>query len=182
MAAEAAETRGLLQSLERLDPVMQQIDARLNELANGAVPIDQNERAGMARRALEVSRYDVALRLVSEALDLEPALLPIREYQLGLLAAQAATGASSQHENPRDPQAVELRRRARQWLRQELEFWGKTPAGQSGSLVGSVEGWFRNHHFASVLVPRRLEQLDEGEQREWRDLWEAAKLLVESRK
>jgi hypothetical protein len=45
-----------------------------------------------------------------------------------------------------------------------------------------VEGWFRNHHFASVLVPRRLEQLDEGEQREWRDLWEAAKLLVESRK
>ena len=182
MAAEAAETRGLLQSLERLDPVMQQIDARLNELANGAVPIDQNERAGMARRALEVSRYDVALRLVSEALDLEPALLPIREYQLGLLAAQAATGAASQHENPRDPQAVELRRRARQWLRQELEFWGKTPAGQSGSLVGSVEGWFRNHHFASVLIPRRLEQLDEGEQREWRDLWEAAKLLVESRK
>ncbi|MFM8285658.1 MAG: hypothetical protein ACKOGA_02915, partial [Planctomycetaceae bacterium] len=179
---EAAETRGLLRALEQQDVQLQQIDARLDELANGAVPFDQNERVGLARRAIELGRYDVAVRLVSRALELEPGLLPNRSYQLGLLAACAATGAASQRPNPRDPQAVDLRRRAREWLRQELALWSELPPGQRDEVVGSVGGWFQNHHFASVLVPRRLESLDRAEQQEWRDLWQAANTLIESRK
>jgi len=176
--AGAAETRARLRELERQDPLLRQIDARLDQIVGGAAPLSQDERVGLARRAAELLRYDIAVQLAAEALDLEPSLQSNRAYQVGLLAAATATAAAAQLEQPQHPRGVAWRRQARVWLSQELEFWRQAPAESRPQLVASVSGWLRDHRFASVRVPRRLAELPEPEQAEWRELWEAAQTLI----
>ena len=174
----AQETRQLALHWDQRDPLMQALDARLREVLNGTRGNSGTERIQLARRAMERLDYESALKLLSEALQDEPALVKNRQVLPGYLEACLALRMAAALPEERSSQGAQLRQRARDRLQQELEHWREVGPELTDERRFALNRWRTEPALIPVLRPAELARLPAAEQQSWRELFAAAARLA----
>jgi tetratricopeptide (TPR) repeat protein len=161
---------------------------RLPAVLKGADrPANNAERLAFAQMAYDTKRYAVAARFWSEALESDPKLADEREaqhrYSAACAAALVASGKGEDDPKPDEDARARLRRQALNWLRAELEAWGRVAMtagpGNKEAVATNLRHWREDPDLAGVRDEAALARLPEAERAEWKALWdEAGRLLA----
>jgi hypothetical protein len=112
------------------------------------------------------SRFPEAASAWSEAFIADPVLADDLEegyrYDAACCAAMAAASG--------DSSAADLRRRALEWLREDLD------AREEAGLLASISSWKRDPELAGVRD--RVDDLPRAERKEWTSLWKHVDALL----
>jgi tetratricopeptide (TPR) repeat protein len=126
-------------------------------------------------------RYTVAtVRFFREAFDRDPKLaedlLAEHRYNAACSAALAGCGQGEDAAKLDDKERARLRRQALDWLRAELEAWGrwlnKEPDKVRPISIHQLRHWLEDTDFAGVRGTQALAKLPEAERQPWRKLWD----------
>ncbi len=135
-----------------------------------------------------LKRYAAAARFFDDAFtkkpDLAEDLRGRHRYSAASLAARAGCGQGGDAARFDENERARLRRRALDWLRADLNAWGRlldnTPDNASAKVsVGNdvilaMERWLADPDLAGVRGPEALARLPEAERQPWRELWDHA--------
>jgi tetratricopeptide (TPR) repeat protein len=148
-------------------------------------PRDNNERLSLAEvcRIKQLYRTSAALSADVFAADppLADRLIGLR-YNAACCAARAAAGQGRDAAQLDDHECAQLRQRALEWLRADLEQWRKLWDGGKPAdrqlLHRLLPHWPEDSDLAGVRDPDALKKLPAAEQEAWRQLWaDVAELL-----
>jgi hypothetical protein len=197
-----------IEEVDATDPVKLALDARLTAVLEGAAVKSNGERLQLAYHGYERNRHVASARLFAEALEREPNLANDRQRQHPYNAACAAALAALQPDSVNFSSAdvssppvganhnegaekllahterCKLRNQARSWLRAELGRWAKLLESaneqQRALIAATLKHWLEDHDLISVRDTSALDSLPDGEQRQWRRLWEDVGRLFDS--
>ncbi|HEY7428116.1 MAG TPA: tetratricopeptide repeat protein, partial [Gemmataceae bacterium] len=158
-----------------------ELDRKLPAILRGeAEPADAAERLALADLCYRYKRlYADAARLYADAFTAEPKLAADLNQQHRYNAAcSAALAAAGQGEDARllpDKDATMFRRRALDWLREELAAYGQIAPQNNPAMKQTIQKrlahWQRDPDLAGVREPEQLAKLPPAEKEEWRRLW-----------
>jgi serine/threonine-protein kinase len=100
-----------------------------------------------------------------------------RRYDAARAAALAGCGEGKDADKLDGQERARLRRQALDWLRADLEGWGRLPdkdqdkAGSAATLTRILQSWLVDTGFAGVHGPEAMAKLPEAERLPWRILW-----------
>jgi len=159
-------------------------------LAGGARPASAEEALELVTFCGDRKRYALCARFSGDALVLEPSLAEDveqgRRYDAACYAALAAAGAGAEASTLSDDERAHWRAQAREWLRAELEAWGRlldaaTP--ESRALAQQMlPHWLQDPDLASLRDEKNLAALPGEEQQALRAFWsDVAAVLARAR-
>jgi tetratricopeptide (TPR) repeat protein len=157
------------------------LDAKLLAVLKGeAKPTDPSERLDLACFCHRYKkRYATASYLYAEAFDAQPKLADDpgkgHRYDAACAAALAAAGQGADVTKVPPPERDTLRRHALDWLRADLDAWGKLldkePTKARPMVIERMRHWLADSDFASVRGEQALAELPTAERPAWQKLW-----------
>jgi serine/threonine-protein kinase len=158
-------------------------------LAGKTVPASPAERIELAGLCSLKRLHRAAARFFEEAFAATPGLKDDlgagHRYNAARAAALAGCGEGKDAGKLDAKERARLRRQALDWLRSDLEAWGRLldeapdRARSAARVAHSLQRWQVDHSFAGVRGAEALARLPEAERQPWRDLWgQAADALV----
>jgi tetratricopeptide (TPR) repeat protein len=158
-----------------------QLDKRLPDILQGKdQPKDVAERVAFAELCqLYPKQYAAAARFYGEAFAAEPKraddLDAQPRYNAACAAALAGCGQGQDAAGLDEKERTRLRRQSLDWLRADLEAWGrllaKEPDKARPVAAGALQHWLEDPDFAGVRGPEALAKLPEAERQPWQKLW-----------
>jgi serine/threonine-protein kinase len=156
------------------------LNARLPALLRGAdAPANARECLEVAYLCMHKQLRGAAVRFFSDAFKASPALAAdLRagdRFGAARAAALAGSGQGRDADQFDDTMRAGWRRQALEWLRADLEAWGRVLDREPGnaSLAATVlrDHWLRSADLAGVRGRVALARLPEAERRAWQELW-----------
>jgi serine/threonine-protein kinase len=152
-------------------------------------------RDGAERLALLAARlancefrglHGAAARLYADAFAAEPKLAEAvpegTRYCAARAAALAGCGQGQDADKLDDPERARWRRQAREWLRQDLTWWGQAldngSAQAKADVRGRMQDWQTDRDLAGLREPGALEALSADERKECLALWQEVPALL----
>ncbi|HVS34350.1 MAG TPA: tetratricopeptide repeat protein [Gemmataceae bacterium] len=159
-----------------------ELDERLpGFLDRTTTPASTGERIDAAALCSLKRLNRAAVRFYEEAFAAEPKLAEDLGARCRCNAARAAAlagcGEGKDVDKLDDRERARLRRQALDWLRADLEAWGRLldsdpgRAGASAMVAKVLQDWRADAGFAGVRESEALLKLPEAERRPWRMLW-----------
>jgi serine/threonine-protein kinase len=154
------------------------LDAKLPKILNGKIqPADIAERLELAQFCLSHKRLPLAaLRYYEEAFAAQPSLVDDlqtqQRYNAACAAALAGCGQGNDAGNRTEEERTCWRRQALDWLRADLDAWGKQVDKARHLVAQTMQHWQRDEDFDGVRGRQGLSRLSEAEHHEWQKLWE----------
>jgi serine/threonine-protein kinase len=159
-----------------------ELDGRLPDFLDGKImPMSPGEGIELARLCSLKRLNWAATRFYEEAFAAEPKLADDlgtgHRYNAACAAALAGCGAAKDTGKLEAKQCARLRRQALDWLRADLEAWGRRLNREPGKVrftarVAKVlQHWLADPDFAGVRGPQALAKLPEAERQLWQKLW-----------
>jgi serine/threonine-protein kinase len=158
-----------------------ELDGRLPGFLEGkTTPASPDERVELAGLCSLKRLHGAAARFYAEAFAAEPKLaerLDSHRYNAACAAALAGCGQCKDADKLDGKERARLRRQALDWLRAELEAWGrlldKEPdqARSAARVTKVLRHWLTDADLAGVRGPEALAKLPEAERRPWQELW-----------
>jgi len=184
--AEAVQARRERFELAAADPAMASLDARLVAVIKGQAPKDNAERIRLSSRAYATGLYAFAVGLLADALQNDPKLSDDRKaehcYVAACCAALAASGQGRDNPPPDQAARDRLRRQALDWLRAELDQWGKAlaanPAAMKNEVRTTLVFWKGDNDLASLREPNETTILTERDRALFAQLWKDVEKLL----
>jgi serine/threonine-protein kinase len=176
-------TRPLLQRCQRY----MTLDARLPRILKGEEkPANAAEQIEFAQLCVCKKLYAAAARFYGDALTAEPKLAEAvptgTRYNAACAAAQAGRGHGRDADTLDDKERARWRRQARQWLRQDLTWWGKAldtgNAQTKADVRWRMRFWQTDDNLAAVRARDSLARLPDEEHRQWEMLWSDVEALL----
>src|SRR5581483_10546253 len=155
-------------------------------LAGKTTPKDNRERLGLIEVCRLQQRHAAAVKLCADALaadaKLADDLLAFHRYNAACDAALAAVGQGTDADKLDDKERSRLRRQAQDWLRADLDAWGKRLDGGKPAdrkrVQDQLKHWQDDTDLTGVRDPKALAKLPAEEQTAWRKLWDDVAALV----
>jgi serine/threonine protein kinase/tetratricopeptide (TPR) repeat protein len=158
------------------------LDDRLSAvLAGKDQPRDAAECLGFAELCqLHRQRYAAAVKFFEQAFDVERKLAEDlragHRYNAACAAALAGSGQGKDADKLNAKERARLRAKALDWLRADLDAWGrllnKQPDMARPVVVEQMRHWQADTDFSGVRGPQALSQLPEAERKLWQRLWD----------
>jgi tetratricopeptide (TPR) repeat protein len=155
-------------------------------LENKTTPTGSAELIQLASICAPQQLHRAAARFYAEAFVAEPRLLnnlaaPYR-YNAACSAALAGCGRGKDATKLESKEYARLRRQALDWLRADLEAWGrlfdKEPDKIRPVLVQKLRQWLADTDFAGVRGPQAFALLPEAERQPWQKFWDDVASLL----
>jgi serine/threonine-protein kinase len=175
--------RLLLQGCQRL----MALNARLPLILRGAEkPANAAEQIELAQVCGFKKLHAAAARFYRDAFAAEPKLaepVPVsNRYDAACAAAQAGCAHGQAADTLDEQERAHWRRQARQWLRQDLTWWGAALDNGSAQTRADVRWrmqiWQIDRDLAGLREPEALEALSPDERRECLALWQEVAALL----
>jgi serine/threonine-protein kinase len=175
--------RLLLQQCQRYIALEARLPAILRRTEKPAGAAEQTEFAQMC---LLKKCYAAAARFYGDAFTAEPKLAEAvpagTRYDAACAAAEAGCAHGRDAETSADKERALWRRQAREWLRQDLVWWGKALDNRSAQTKAEVrrrmQFWQADSHLAGLREPSALEGLSSDERKECLALWQEVAALL----
>jgi tetratricopeptide (TPR) repeat protein len=157
-----------------------ELDGKLPEILQGNTkPASPAERIECAELCSRKRLHRAAARFYEEAFTKQPKLADdldaFNRYNAACAAALAGCGQGQDAGALPDKEALRLRRQALDWLRAELQAWGRRldqePDKVRPIFVGIMQHWLWNADFAGVRGAEALARLPAAEREPWQKLW-----------
>jgi serine/threonine protein kinase/Tfp pilus assembly protein PilF len=159
-----------------------ELDGRLPDLLEGkATPASPAESIELAQLCNVKRLHRAAARFYTDAFAAEPKLADDlraeHRYNAACAAALAGCGQGKDADKLDDKERVRLRRQALDWLRTDLEAWGRLldegpdRPGRMATGTRALKHWLVDSDFAGVRGPEALARVPEAERNEWQKLW-----------
>jgi Flp pilus assembly protein TadD len=158
-----------------------ELDGQLPGFLEGKSTASPAERIELARLCSLKGLNRAAVRFYEEAFAgprLAEAPGASHRYNAACAAALAGCGKGKDADKLEDNECVRLRRLALNWLRADLEAWGRLldreadKAGTAARVAKGLQHWLVDLDFAGVRGPEALAKLPEDERQPWRKLWD----------
>jgi serine/threonine-protein kinase len=164
-----------------------ELDGQLAPILRGSSPVDNRQRLELAGFCMRhKGLYAAATRLYAEAFKAEPGLIDdLRaqpRYNAACAAALAAAGKGEDAAKTDTKKRAELRRRALDWLRDDLKVWSRHLASddprQRDMARNSLRHWQGDPDLTDLRDQAAVAKLPPEEQEACKRLWaEVAELL-----
>jgi serine/threonine-protein kinase len=153
-------------------------------LAGKYQPQDSEERLALLAARLAGCEFQglqgAAARLYSDAFAAEPKLAEAvpegTRYHAARAAALAGCRQGRDADQLDDKERARWRRQAREWLRQDLTWWGQAldqgNAQTNDQVRQTMQRWQSDDDLAGLREPRALDKLSPDERTEWLALWQ----------
>ncbi len=174
-----AEAKDHLHQAERLVLLQERLPAALTGKEKSK---DAAELLAFAQLCLPPysQHYAAAARFFGAAFAAEPKLAENLQaehrYNAACAAALAGCGHDKDADKLDDKERARLRRQALDWLRADLEAWGrllnKEPEQVRPAILQQLRHWLEDKDFAGVRGPQALAKLPEAERQSWQKLWD----------
>jgi eukaryotic-like serine/threonine-protein kinase len=157
-----------------------ELDEKLPGFLGGKIaPASPAERAELAGLCALKRLPRAAARFFEEAFVADPKLADDLDaghrYDAACVSALAGRGKGKDADKLEDKERARLRRRALDWLRADLDAWGrllaKAPHKARPLVVQKMRHWLDDADFAGVRGPKALAELPESEREPWQKLW-----------
>jgi tetratricopeptide (TPR) repeat protein len=161
-----------------------ELDGKLPSFLEGkTTPANPRERVDLAVLCYCKQMYRAAARFYGEAFAAEPKLANeldaynvTNRYEAARAAALAGCGQEGKDSDELDAtERARLRRLARDWLRADLDEWGRRLDKESGKVRAEIQGnvrrWLVDRNLAGVRGPGAFAKLPEAERDSWQQLW-----------
>ncbi len=177
------QTRPLMERCQRYVT----LDARLPRILEGAEkPVNAAEQIEFAQLCLLKKLYAAAARFYGGALNEDPKLAEnvpaATRYNAACAAAQAGCACGRDTDALEDKERARWRRQAREWLRQDLTWWGKAldkgNAQTKADVRWHMRFWQSDSDLAGLREPGALEALSPDERKECLALWQEVAALL----
>ena len=170
-----------------------QLDAKLAKILEGEIqPANSGECFALAEHCQLYCRqcYAASSRFYSEAFAADPnSVGDLRNgmrFDAARAAAQAGCGQGKDADNLDVKVFADLRGKALDWLRADLNAWGsemaKVPAGVKIGVRYEMKRWQQDTALNRVRGEEALAKLPEAERREWQALWDDVAALEQRAK
>ena len=162
-------------------------EAKLPALQKGEYqPRDNDERLVLIEVCQAKKMYRVAVGLCADAFAADAKLADDLQaghrYNAACYAALAAAGQGTDADKLDDKEYTRLRRQALDWLRADLDAWGKRLDGGKPAdrkrVQDQLKHWQDDTDLAGVRDAKALAKLPAAEQAAWRKLWDDVAELV----
>jgi serine/threonine protein kinase/Flp pilus assembly protein TadD len=150
-------------------------------LAGKTTPANADEHVELAEICAVQLLNRAAARFFAEGFAREPKLADDLDaghrYNAACTAAKAGCGQGKDIDKLDSGDRARLRRQALDWLRADLEAWGrlleKAPdkARSAARVTSTLRHWLVDADFAGVREPEALAKLPEAERQPWQKLW-----------
>jgi tetratricopeptide (TPR) repeat protein len=176
-------TRPLLQRFQRY----MALDARLPEILRGAEkPANAAEQLEFAQLCGIKKLYAAAAHFYGDAFAAEPKLaedVPAgARYNAARAAARAGCAHGQDAEKLDERERARWRRQAREWLRQDLAWWGKALDNGHAQIKADVQWrmrrWQTDSDLAGLREPSALEAMSPDEHTECLALWQEVAAML----
>jgi len=155
-------------------------------LAGDARPQSPAESLEFAYLLHHERRFAASTKLYNQAFAADPTLAGDlknqNRYNAVCAAALAASGQDSDKPPVDDRGKALMRRRAYEWLKQDLAAWSEGlrtgPAQDRTMIRATLEHWKGDPDLAILRTPEALAKLDEPERKEWQVLWAEVSALL----
>ena len=163
------------------------LDARLPAILRGTEkPANAAEQIDFAQLCQIHNLYTAAAHLFREAFTADPKLaenVPAGDrYDAACAAALAGCAQGRDAGELDDKGRTRWRRQAREWLRQDLAWWGKALDGGKGQARAQVRAkmqhWRSDGDFAGVRGNDALARIPAEERKEWERFWAEVDALI----
>jgi tetratricopeptide (TPR) repeat protein len=169
-------TLELMRECERLV----ELDEHLPDfVSRKAQPASPKERIELAEMCLRKKLNRAAVRFYEDAFADPKTTKDARaghRYNAACAAALAGCGQGKDADKPDAKELARLRQQALDWLRADLDAWGrllnKEPDMARPILVQQMRHWLADTDFVGVRGPQALSQLPEAERKLWQRLWD----------
>jgi serine/threonine protein kinase/Flp pilus assembly protein TadD len=153
-----------------------ELDEKLPGLFDGTLkPASPAEQIEVANLCLLKRLNAAAARFFGEAFTGEPNLQASHRYNAACAAALAGCGQGKDADKVDEKERSRLRRLALDWLRVELNTWGrlldKEPDKARPVVVEQMRHWQADTDFAGVRGAESFARLPEAERQPWQKLW-----------
>jgi tetratricopeptide (TPR) repeat protein len=158
-----------------------ELDGKLSGILDGKTTLASPvERIELARLCSLKHLNAAAFRFYEAAFAAEPQSADNprtgHRYDAACAAALAGCGQGKDADKLDAKERDRLRRKALDWLRADLDTWGrllnKEPDKARSVVVKQMRHWQADADFSGVRGPQALSQLPEAEQKLWYKLWE----------
>jgi tetratricopeptide (TPR) repeat protein len=175
--------RALLQQCQRYIT----LEARLPAILRGTEdPAGAAEQTEFAQLCLLKKCYAVSARFYGDAFTAEPKLAATvpagTRYDAACAAAEAGCVRGQDAHTLPDKERAHWRRQAREWLQQDLIWWGKALDNGSAQTRTDVrrrmQFWRADSHLAGLREPGALEALSPDERKDCLALWQGVAGLL----
>jgi serine/threonine-protein kinase len=163
------------------------LDARRPAILRGTEkPASAAEQLEFAELCRLKKLYAAAARFYGDAFTAEPKLAEAvptgARYNAACAAARAGCGQGRDADTLDDKGRARWRRQAREWLRQDLTWWGKAldkgDAQTKADIRGRMQYWQTDSDLAGLREPGALEALPPDERKECLALWQEVAALL----
>ncbi len=169
----------ILQHLKKCEGFLTLERKLLDVLAGKATSTDNRERLGLIEVCRLQRRYVAAARLYAATFTADAKLADdpkaAHRYNAACFAALAAAGQATGADKLADQERSRLRKQALDWLRADLDLWGKrladgTPADRN-VVQNTLQHWQDDADLTGVRDAAALKKLPAEEQEAWQKLW-----------
>ena len=164
------------------------LDAKLPAILRGTEkPASAAEQAEIAHVCSLKKNYAAGARFYRDAFHAEPELAenvpPGTRYYAACAAARAGCGQGKDADTLADKERALWRRQAREWLRQDLTWWGKAldkgDAHTKAEVRPRMRRWQIEGDLAGVRASDALARLPDEERVQWERLWSDVDALLQ---
>jgi serine/threonine protein kinase/tetratricopeptide (TPR) repeat protein len=157
-----------------------ELDQRLPAFLDGsALPAGAGERIELATMCTYKRHYLSVSRFFADAFSDDPKLADDlragHRYNGACAVALAGVGQSQDGRDLDDEGRARLREQALDWLRADLEAWGrrldKEPDQPRPHIIQILQHWLKDTDFSGVRGSEALTRLPETERQAWQKLW-----------
>jgi eukaryotic-like serine/threonine-protein kinase len=149
-------------------------------------PANAAEQIEFAQLFLLKNLYAAAARFYGDALTTDPKLAEdvpaATRYNAACAAAQAGCARGRDADTMDDNERARWRRQAREWLRQDLTWWGKAldqgNAQTKADVRWRMQFWQTDSDLVGLREPSALETLSPGERQECLALWQEVAAML----
>jgi serine/threonine-protein kinase len=178
--------RGQLSELQQQCQRYLDLNARLPAILRGSdKAASSREQFEFAELCARKKLYAAAARFYTDALTSDSKLAEhetVARYNAACVAARAGNGQGDDSNTTNDNDRVRLRRRAIDWLREDLASQAKelnnTTARPTDSSIQRLRNWQSDPDLACVRDTEALARLPDEERQRWQQLWSDVDILL----
>jgi tetratricopeptide (TPR) repeat protein len=157
-----------------------ELDGKLPAILEGKTrPASADERIELAGLCSLKRLHRAAVLFYKEAFDAQAKLGDdlgaLHRYNAACAAALAGCGEGEDADKLDDTERARLRRQALDWLRADLQAWGRLldaePEKARPMIVKQMRHWLKDTDFAGVCGAKALARLPAAEREPWQTLW-----------